>query len=140
MRWKVTVGVGAVVALASLYALACSSSSSPTMPSVTGGGGGGSAAVTISIVGMNGSQSFSPNPASVPVGQTVRWVNNDPSSTTHHIVQDGGAFDTGDLAPGASSAAITINTASALPYHCSIHPSMVGAINGSSSPGGGGGY
>ena len=53
-------------------------------------------------------------------------------------MQDQGAFDTGNLAPGATSAPITISSASAMPYHCSIHPSMVGVINGTSagSPGG----
>lgn len=140
MRAKVTVGMAAVVALAGLYLLACgSNSSSPTMPTpTTGGGGGGSAAVTISIIGMNGAQSFSPNPASVATGQTVRWVNNDPVNT-HHIVQDAGAFDTGNLPPGASSSPITINSTASMPYHCSIHPSMVGTINGAAGSGGGGG-
>jgi plastocyanin len=139
MGFKRIVGVGAVLALVGGYLVACGGSSGPSMPSpiVTGGGGGG--VVTISIVGMNGAQSFSPNPASVPVGQSVRWVNND-SVHTHRIVQDSGAFDTGNLAPGATSSAVTINTAAAMPYHCSIHPSMVGSINGTGSTGGGGGY
>jgi plastocyanin len=131
--------LGCIVAAATLSA-ACGSSYTPTSPSVpgSGGGGGGSSAnVTISIVGMNGGQSFSPDPATVAVGQTVAWVNND--STTHRIVQDGGAFDTGNLIPGATSAPITITTANAMPYHCSIHPTMVGGINTSSSGGGGGG-
>jgi plastocyanin len=32
-----------------------------------------------------------------------------------------------------------ITSAGALQYHCSIHPSMVGSLNGTASGGGGGG-
>lgn len=140
MRMKTRFGA-VVVALAGLYVLGCGNSSSPTMPTPgTGGGGGGGvgANVPVSINGISGSQSFSPNPASVSTGQTVGFVNNDPTNT-HHIVADNGAFDTGTLAPGASSSAITLSSGTAVSYHCTIHPSMVGTINGSPSGGGGGG-
>jgi plastocyanin len=126
--------------MAVLYQVGCgSSNAAPTAPS--GGGGGGSAAVVITIVGMNGNQSFSPDPANVPAGQTVAWKNTD--SITHHIVMDGGGFDTGDIPPGATSISITAPSG-AVSYHCSIHPTMVGGFNGSSgnngpgSPGYGG--
>ncbi len=55
---------------------------------------------TISILGERGSQSFSPNPASAG-GRMVLWRNDD--GETHHIVANDGSFDTGDLAPGATS-------------------------------------
>ncbi len=126
----------AVVA-ALIYQVGCGSSSSPAAPTPPIGGGGGGGAVTITILGINGSQSFSPNPATVAAGQAVMWRNAD--TTTHHIVQDTGGFDTGNIPPGATSAPITINNTNAISYHCSIHPSMVGGINGSSgNPGGGG--
>ncbi len=135
-----TIAVAVAFVAFVLLSAACGKSSGVTTPTPVGGGGGGSANVTISIVGMNGSQSFSPNPANVPQGQTVAFRNND--TTTHHIVQDQGAFDTGNLAPGATSAPITISSTNSMSYHCSIHPSMVGVINGSSSGGpiGGPGY
>jgi plastocyanin len=137
MKRRVTIASAVfAVSVALLYQIGCGSS--PAAPVNPPGGGGGSAAVTITIVGMNGGLSFSPNPASVAIGGTVAFRNAD--STTHHIVQDGGAFDTGDLAPGATSAAITISSGSPFPYHCTIHPSMVGSINGSSSGPGGPGY
>jgi plastocyanin len=124
-------------ALGALLTVGCGSSSTGVMTGPTPGPvPGGSANVTIAIVGMNGSQSFSPNPAAVTQGQTVAFKNND--STTHHIVQDGGGFNTGDLAPGATSAPIAIGTAGALSYHCTIHPTMVGVINGASAGGSGG--
>ena len=86
---------------------------------------------------MNGAQSFSPNPATVGRGETVAWRNAD--SITHRVVQDAGGFDTGNLAPGATSAPIAVGTGS-ISYHCSIHPTMVGGLNGSSGNDPGPGY
>ena len=83
--------------------------------------------VTINVVGINGAQSFSPNPATLPAGQTVVWHNID--SITHRVVLNDGSLDTGNLNPGASSQPMTINVAAAGdPYHCSIHPVMVGTL------------
>jgi plastocyanin len=83
-------------------------------------------ATTISIVGQNGANSFSPNPATVTQGTAVVWQNND--TTTHHIVLNDGSIDTGLIAPGATSPAVTFTAASG-GYHCTIHPTMVGSIN-----------
>ena len=81
--------------------------------------------VTIDVVSQNGAQSFSPNPATLPAGQMVVWHNID--SVTHRVVLNNGSLDTGDLRPGASSQAMSINGGGG-DYHCSIHPSMVGAV------------
>ncbi len=105
---------------------ACGSSSAPTAPS-GGGGGGGTANVVITIVGMNGNQSFSPNPGTVKAGQTVAWKNND--VITHTATADSGAFDTGAIPPGGTSNPITMSTAGSFGYHCSIHPTMTGTLN-----------
>src|SRR5215510_7251666 len=51
--------------------------------------------LTITITGVNGSSSFSPNPATVKVGQTVAWKNS--GGTTHTATAVGGAFNTGDI-------------------------------------------
>jgi len=72
------------------------------------------------IVGNNGGASFNPNPAS---GRTVAWTNGD--HTTHHIVANDGSFDSGNIAPGASS---TVTVKNATAYHCVIHPTMVGSV------------
>ena len=88
-------------------------------PTPTGG------VVTINVVGIDGAQSFSPNPATLPAGQTVVWRNAD--SVTHRVVLNNGSLDTGNLAPGVSSQPMSVNTGGG-PYHCSIHPSMVGTI------------
>jgi len=99
---------------------------SPTPPVGGGGGGGGAANVTITINGMAGAQSFSPSPGSVKVGQTVAWRNGD--SVAHTATADGGAFNTGTIAPGATSSPVTMSAAGSFAYHCSIHPSMVGIL------------
>jgi plastocyanin len=85
-----------------------------------------SGVVTINVVAVNGAQSFSPNPANLPVGQMVVWHNVD--SITHHVVLNDQSIDTGDLRPGASSQPMAIAAAGGQ-YHCSIHPVMVGSVN-----------
>ena len=99
----------------------------PTTPTATPGT---SDVVTVNVVGINGSLSFSPNPATLPAGQTIVWHNVD--TVTHHVVFDDRSVDTGDLAAGASSQPQTIPAAGG-PYHCSIHPVMVGAVSRGSS-------
>jgi plastocyanin len=86
--------------------------------------GGGSA---IRIVGENGSQSFDPNPAPAP-STGVAWRNDD--NVVHRIVANDGSFDTGNIAPGATSAMQRLAT-DGTNYHCSLHPTMIGAINSS---------
>ena len=82
--------------------------------------------VTITIVGMAGNQSFSPNPASVKVGQTVAWRNAD--SIAHDPGADSGAFSTGLIQPGSTSSPIAMTAAGSVGYHCQIHPDMVGTL------------
>jgi plastocyanin len=94
---------------------------SPSAPGNTPSPGG---TITINVVRENGNQSFSPNPATVPPGQTVVWHNID--TTTHRVVLNGGQLDTGNLPPGAFSQPTTIGAPG--PYHCSIHPDMVGTV------------
>ena len=98
-----------------------SSPSAPTGPAVPPAG-----AMVINVVGVNGAQSFSPNPSTVPLGQRVVWHNVD--TVTHRVVFDDGELDTGDIAPGTFSAAMGL--AAPGPYHCSIHPPMVGTTVG----------
>ena len=92
---------------------------SSTPPSATG-------VVTVNVVAIDGAQSFSPNPATLPPGQMIVWHNVD--TITHHVVFDDRSVDTGDLAAGAFSQPQQIAAAGG-PYHCSIHPVMVGSVN-----------
>ena len=112
--------------LVAVVTAACGSSySSPMSPSPTPPAN--AATVTIRIVAIAGAQSFTPDPASVPVGRTVAFYNAD--GYAHRIVADGGAFDTGNLNPGATSTPIMMSTAGALGYHDTIYPTMVGTLN-----------
>lgn len=98
-------------------------------------GGGGSTpsspnpgAITITITRQNGAQSFSPNPASAG-GQAVVFRNAD--SVVHRVQLNDGSIDTGDIAPGATSAQVEM-PAQGTNYHCSVHPDMIGAVSGTS--------
>jgi plastocyanin len=101
----------------------CGSDSPPMTPSPT-------TTPTINIVGQNGMQAFSPNPASFG-GQQVVFKNND--SASHRIILNDGTVDTGDIAPGATSRAVTM-PASGTNYHCSIHPGMIGSVAATGGP------
>lgn len=81
-------------------------------------------AIVIDIIGIDGPRSFSPNPATLPAGQAVVWHNRD--TATHRVMLDNGSVDTGDIKPGGFSGSMTLPAAG--PYHCSIHPVMVGAV------------
>lgn len=109
-----------------------------SMTAQTGCGGGSSTpsspappgTTTISIVGERGSQSFSPNPASA-AGQMVVFRNTD--SVVHRVRLNDLSIDTGDIAPGATSNPVRMPPAGTN-YHCSLHPTMIGAVNSGSSP------
>jgi plastocyanin len=88
--------------------------------------------VTVAIVGTTGAGSFTPNPVQVRAGSAVVWKNND--GRTHHIVLDNGGADLGNIQPGDTSRSVTIANTTPVTFHCTIHPSMVGSINGSAPP------
>ena len=111
----------AIILMAGVFIQACNKNSSNPVSPVPG------ADVTITIVGINGNMSFSPNPSTAKVGQKVAWRNS--GGTTHTATADGGAFNTGSIANGSTSTPITMGTAGAFGYHCSFHPSMVGTLN-----------
>lgn len=92
----------------------------------TGGDGDGTPDVTIEIVANNGANSYSPNPASVTAGQTVAWHNA--HNQTHTATADDGSFNTGNIPPGGTSSPITMSAEGSFPYHCSLHPEMVGSL------------
>jgi plastocyanin len=102
-----------------------------TTPTPTPGGTGSASVVTVTIRGVNGAQSFTPNPASCAAGQTVVFHNAD--SVTHRVVLDDQSVDTGSIAPGASSAPQQLGAVNKS-YHCSLHPSMVGSLNSATTP------
>lgn len=122
-----SISSAALIAALTIGVSACGGYSSPTEPS--GAPTAPADVLTIDVVGIRGAQSFSPDPATVPAGQRVVWHNVD--TTTHRVVLDDGQLDTGNIAPGAFSAPMTLRPPSG--YHCSIHPSMVGRLNAGSA-------
>jgi plastocyanin len=108
-----------ICVLATAACCGCSNATpaNPDQPITTG-------PITIDILGVNGARSFSPNPATLQPGQIVVWHNLD--IYTHHVVLDDRTLDAGTIEPGHFSATTILPAPG--PYHCSIHPSMTGAI------------
>ena len=119
-----TYSAALALAALSLGVWGCSNSGYPSSPGAPSPSPG--TAVIIDVVAVNGSQSFSPNPATIPAGQMVIWHNVD--TITHRVVLDDLSIDTGNLGRGAFSAPMLIGGTGA--YHCAVHPVMVGTIKG----------
>ena len=79
----------------------------------------------VKIVANAGSNSFSPNPVEVKVGETVTWINDD--SGRHTVTSKDGTFDSGAMGKGESFS-FTFDKAGKYPYFCSPHPGMVGTV------------
>jgi len=124
-------GTIAIAFATALFSVSCGGGgggtpTTPSTPAPGGGSGGAPVAVTITITGQGGKLAFSPNPATVAAGQTVMFKNMD--TVAHHVLLDDGNTQTAEIAPGATSAAVTIGANKS--YHCTIHPGMVGGFNG----------
>lgn len=103
-----------------------SAPSSPSSPAPTPTPTGSTPTVTVNIVGDTGSTAYQPNPVQASAGDTIAFRNN--GGTQHHIVFDDGSVDFGALNPGQTSQTVTLKAGSAK-FHCTIHSSMVGAVN-----------
>jgi len=68
---------------------------------------------------------FSPNLLTVPVGSTVRWVNQD--DIPHNVVSDDKSFKSKALDTDESFT-YTFTKPGTYTYFCSIHPKMTGKI------------
>jgi plastocyanin len=101
----------------------CTGYNNPTNNSSTGNSSNSSMNMPNMVTIQN--FAFSPATTTVKAGTKVTWTNQD--STTHHVVSDTGAFDSGNLNSGQSYS-FTFNKTGSYPYHCSIHPSMTGTI------------
>lgn len=72
-----------------------------------------------------GNRAFSPANLDVAAGTTVTWTNTD--SVAHTSTADGNAWDSGAIAPRGQFSRL-FGTTGAFPYHCAIHPGMVGTV------------
>ena len=84
----------------------------------------GAATKTVDVVDF----AFTPTTVKSAQGGTVRWHNT--GVRTHTATQDGplALFTTGNIAPGATSGGTVLNAAGTYPYHCAIHPGMMGSV------------
>jgi plastocyanin len=79
----------------------------------------------VKIVANAGSNSFSPNPVEVKVGETVTWVNDD--SGRHTVTSKDGVFES-ELMGKEESFSYTFDEAGEYQYFCGPHPNMVGTV------------
>ncbi|HLI28524.1 MAG TPA: plastocyanin/azurin family copper-binding protein [Chloroflexota bacterium] len=70
------------------------------------------------------SNAFTPDTLTVPVGTTIRFINDDPE--IHTATQNSG-FDSGLIFPGQTWS-YTFAVPGVYPYVCLPHPFMVGTI------------
>lgn len=79
----------------------------------------------VRIVDDAGSNSYSPNPIEINVGQTLTWVNDD--SVIHTTTSADGIFDSNILQRGEVFS-YTFDTVGEYPYYCDLHPDMVATV------------
>jgi plastocyanin len=99
----------------------------PPSPSPSGSSGG-TPDVIVTVVSDNGAMSFSPDPVVINAGQRVAWRNGDSIIHTATGIS-ANAFDTREIAPGATSSAQLFGAAGEFAYRCNIHPTMVGTVS-----------
>ena len=113
-----------LIAAALLAATACSGNSSTSASTTTSTGSNTNSSIVLNASILT-STAFSPNPIIVKVGDSVTWVNN--NTTAHTSIANGGAWASGNINPGGSFKA-TMTAAGTFPYHCNIHPGMIGTV------------
>ena len=107
--------------------------SSPPATGPGAGAGAGAASPPPSAADVTiGDRIFTPASVVVAPGATVTWTNRD--DRAHTATADGGAFDTGSLAAGASSAK-TFPAEGTFSYVCELHPDMTGVVRVSAASG-----
>lgn len=122
----------ALVSAVLMFAIACGSGdSSPTIspsptpsPTLTSGGQSSSVAIPVGAQSL-GNRAYSPDELNVDAGTTVTWMNTD--SIAHTSTSDAPGWNSGTVAPGGQFS-VVFSTAGTFPYHCAIHPGMVGTV------------
>ena len=119
----------ATVAAVLLFAFACSDSSNPSTspsPTATPAPGAPSSSITIPVGAQSlGNRAYVPAELNVAIGTTVTWMNGD--SISHTSTSNAAGWDSGIVAPGGQFSFVFQNLGT-FPYHCAIHPGMVGSV------------
>ena len=121
----------ALLSASLMFATACSGYSTPSAapsptPSPTPIPGGSSSSVAIPVgAEFLGNKAYAPDEVTVAVGTTVTWKNTD--STSHTTTSDTTGWNSGIVSPGGQYS-FAFQTAGTFPYHCAIHPGMIGTV------------
>jgi plastocyanin len=121
----------AAVAVVLVFAFACSDSSNPSTspsptPSAAPAPGVPSSSITIPVGAQSlGNRAYVPAELNVAVGAKVTWMNGDLIS--HTSTSNAAGWDSGIVAPGGQFSFVFQNVGT-FPYHCAIHPGMVGTV------------
>jgi plastocyanin len=70
---------------------------------------------------------FVPATVHVKAGESVAWVNCEPTNIPHTSTSDAAGWESGTLAPNEAFVR-TFPTAGTFPYHCLIHPNMKATV------------
>jgi plastocyanin len=112
--------------LISTLALACGSGYAPPSAPTPTPPPAASSSVSIPTGARSlGNRAYAPDDLNVAVGTTVTWTNTD--SVGHTSTSDAAGWNSGTLAPGGQFS-FEFQTAGTFPYHCAIHPGMVGTV------------
>ena len=113
-----------ITMLAACVALALAGCGGGDDSSSSSGGGGSSSGGTVTIDLKN--IQFAPKDATVKVGQTVKWVNQDTQARSV-VSDDGRSFSSPAIAPGASWT-YQANTPGTFAYHDGTRPYAVATL------------
>jgi plastocyanin len=80
----------------------------------------------VTTVRMISPQNFSPQNATISVGETVRW-RNDHNGVQHNTTESSGLWTSPNLDTGQTFSR-TFPTAGNFAYECTLHPGMSGTV------------
>jgi plastocyanin len=119
--------VAVSVVLASLGVAACVSDRTTASTTVSTGTCTTPTSVAGATVVFIRDFAFATPTVHVKAGSSVAWVNCEPTNIPHTSSADGGAWESGSVAPAAFYVH-PFATAGTFPYHCAIHPSMKATV------------
>ena len=126
-KFRLLLSIGVLVvasACANGYSAAAPSPTPAPAPAPAPSGGGTPVSIPLGASTL-GNRAFAPDQVEIAVGGTVTWTNTD--SVAHTSTSDQKNWDSGSVAPGGQFSS-TYTSAGTFPYHCAIHPGMVGTI------------
>ena len=122
-----------LITLSTIILAACGGgSSAPTTPTPAPAAPAPAPATSISATvsipagaATLGARAYVPSPVTIAPGGTVRWSNDD--TIAHTTTSNNAVWNSGNVGPG-SHFDVTFPTAGTFPYHCAIHPGMIGTV------------